>query len=182
MKTSSVLPWEAVPKKFVPLLIINVHLISDVIYPGSFTITGFSYTFVCIIKWSSPAAIIPLTEVLSAINKSPLHLHPISRPPVRVWHIPAPVTSGNAPSASCANVFPCPQTSISPAADRTLPRSGRCCGFTGKRRMCAPVCVCPWDLLVKCFPFPGDIFDIKIKGQCGKQTDFPPPSPWSLVL
>lgn len=41
--------------------------------------------------------------------------------------------------------------------------------------MCVCVCVCPWDLLVKCFPFPGDIFDIKIKGQCGKQTYFFPP-------
>lgn len=160
-----------------PLLVINVHLISDVSYPGSFTITGFSYAFVCIIKWSSPAAIIPLTEVLSAISKSPLHLQRATRAFQDAQSgsgtsqhlglqvsLPAHLVPGLFPAHRPPSLRQQTEHCHAPAAAVASWGKGAC----------VRPCVCPWDLLVKCFPFPGDIFDIKIKGQRGKQTYFPP--------
>lgn len=167
-----------------PLHVKNVPLISDVSYPGSFTTTGFCCAFVCVIKWSSPAAIIPAQE--GALNRNQITTSPaagclvgFATPGHRL--APAPAAVSVAPEASSSRASPSPpnlplSVSSSRASSATLRPPPWLNGEKGACvRLCVCVYVCPWDLLVKCFPFPGDIFDIKIKGQRGKQTYFFPP-------
>lgn len=177
----------ALPKKlcqqFMPLLVKNVHLISDPSHLGSFTMTEFCQASVYRIKWSPPAMIIPLQGVLSTIIKSPLHLQRVgcswvSPPQITGQHFTTPAAVSISLKASSPWAFPCP-----PKVQLSGRSSSRLNSATlrpppwlhGEKDACAYVCVCPWDLLVKCFPFPGDIFDTKIKGQRGKQTYFPLP-------
>lgn len=136
---------EKLCQQFMPLLVKNVHLISDTSYPGSFAAAGFCYAFVCVIKWLSPAAI--TSRHGDALNHNQITTSPaagclrVLPPQITGWH-QHPQLLRTAPKASSPRLFPACQSSSSPAAaDRTVPRSGRRRGLTGKRRMCACVCV-----------------------------------------
>jgi len=172
---------EELCQQFMPLLVKNVHLISDLSYPGSFTVTGFCYAFVYVIKPSSPAAVIPPRG--GALGRNQITASPaaggswVSPPRIAGWHLTAPTTGSITPEASSSRAFPrLPNLQLSGSGSRRNTATLRPPPWLSREKgACVRVLVCPWDLLVKCFPFPGDIFDIKIKGQRGKQTYFSPP-------
>lgn len=137
---------EKLCQQFMLLLVKNVHLISDMSYPGSFTVTGFCYAFVCVIKWSSPAAII--SQHGGALNHNQITTSPaagclrVLPPQITGWHRHLQLLR-IAPKASSSQLFPACQTSSSlAAADWTVPRSGQHRGLTGKKaHVCVRVCV-----------------------------------------
>lgn len=190
MKMPSALP-EKLCQHFIPLLVKNVHLISDPSHLGSFTMTGFCYASVYIIKWSPPAVIIPLQGVLSTVIKSLLHLQRVcdswvSPPQITGWHFTTPAAVSISLKASSPWAFPCPPKlqlsgrSGSRLNSATLRPPPWLRG--GKRRMCICVCV-SMGSAGQMFSFPRGYIWHQDKGAAWKTNLLSPPaSPWSLVL